>query len=233
MVNIGVLGAVSAGKTSLLRLFVKYNANNSNNRIADIEGGNTCRLIKTDFTGESTLQIDKEKEKKSSKTIHPNRVYFRINNINHTLFAPGGDRERAVVRMGIITISRIAKQIIVLFSLDRSLSEQFEFFNSIRYFPKEIYACYNKIDLLNVDDRNYFTEDLKNRVTDYFSRRKVRIRNFFFTCAEIADERYKEYNDNAADMILKIATDHKAGAGLNNITGNITPITSIPIKNLT
>ena len=91
MVNVGLLGDVSAGKTTLLRLFVLYN---NKKRISNIEGGIPCTLIKTDFSGESTLEEDIEVENKETKTIHPNRVYFREEEtgLNHTLFAPGGDR---------------------------------------------------------------------------------------------------------------------------------------------
>ncbi len=46
--------------------------------------------------------------------------------------------------MGIITISRIATQIIAVFSMDRTLEDQFEFFNDVRFFPETIYACINK-----------------------------------------------------------------------------------------
>jgi hypothetical protein len=207
MVNVGLLGDVSAGKTTLLRLFVLYN---NKKRISNIEGGIPCTLIKTDFSGESTLEEDIEIENKETKTIHPNRVYFREEEtgLNHTLFAPGGDRERAVVRMGIITISRIAKQIVTVFSLDRSLKEQFNFFDSIRHFPKEIYVCFNKFDLA-VDSANdlAYISDLKKKVTRYFNKRKVKVKDFFFTCAE-ADDRFADLNDNAARMILKIATEN-------------------------
>ena len=52
MVNIGLLGDISAGKTSILRLFVRYL------KIGDIEqvkGGQKCTVVKTDFSGEATV----------------------------------------------------------------------------------------------------------------------------------------------------------------------------------
>ncbi|MCP4762492.1 MAG: hypothetical protein GY870_11990 [archaeon] len=204
MVNIGFLGGVSVGKTTLLRNFVSY-INRSKV---------PCSLIKIDFSGES-VQIDADKE---TKTIHPNRVFFKddITGSNHTLFAPGGDRERAVVRMGIITISRIAKQIVTVFSLDRPLKEQFEFFESIRHIPKEIYVCFNKFDFIKYEDNDKLSnsmieelkmEELKIKVNNFFNKRKVKIKNIFFTCAEMNEE-FNLYNNNAAQMILKIATEN-------------------------
>ena len=136
MTNIGFLGAVNVGKTSLLRLFVDHCQNNN------------CTVIKSDFSGESTA-YDQDIPI-TTKTIHPNRVYFSDKEThNHTLFAPGGDKERAVVRMGIITISRIAKQVVAVFALNENLQEQLEFFSSVRHVPREIYVCLNKFDLVD------------------------------------------------------------------------------------
>ena len=211
MVNIGILGSVSAGKTTLLRLFVKM----CNNKDKIKELGGACSLLKTDFSGESTLIQDQAIENKETKTIHPNRVYFKEDNTgtNHTLFAPGGDKERAVVRMGIITISRIAKQIVTIFSLDRSLKEQFAFFDQIRHFPREIYVCFNKFDLVteNQDDSKYLKQ-LEDSVTKYFNKRKIKIKGIFFTCAEAKDEEFTHLNDNASQMILQIVKSNTASA---------------------
>lgn len=205
MVNIGLLGDVSVGKTTLLRLFVLYL---QKQKIDKIEGGIPCKIIKTDFSGEAIL--NPEKGDKETKTIHPNRVVFRDEQSgqNHTIFAPGGDRERAVVRMGIITISRIAKQIVAVFAVDRPLKEQFEFFNDVRYFPKEIYVAFNKCDLLKTDDPEKFFKDMEEKVSEFFGKRKIKVKAFFRTCAESKKD-YEKFNDNAARMILEIATGKK------------------------
>ena len=141
MVNIGLLGDVSVGKTSILRLFVRYLKKGD---IAKVEGGIKCSVVKADFSGEATVPGGEKEDalnEKETKTIHPNRIVFREDESNkaHTIFAPGGDRARAVVKMGIITISRIATQIIAVFSLDRDLAPQFEFFNDVRFFPDPAY----------------------------------------------------------------------------------------------
>ena len=112
MVNVGLLGDISVGKTSILRLFVKYL---NKGDVEKVEGGKKCTVVKTDFSGEATVpQGDKEDKlnEKETKTIHPNRLVFREDESGraHTIFAPGGDVGRAVVKMGVITISRIATQ---------------------------------------------------------------------------------------------------------------------------
>lgn len=207
MVNLGLLGAVSVGKTTLLRLFVSYI---NKQKLETLEGGRKCVIVKTDFSGEATLPREAT-EKKETKTIHPNRVIFRdeTKKMAHTIFAPGGDKARAVVRMGIITISRIASQIIVVFALDRSIDEQFDFFNDVRFFPKKIYVCINKVDLLKGSkaQRDKKLKEAREKIQAFFEKRKIEIVDFFNTVGEHL-EGMENYNDNLAAMILKIITSH-------------------------
>ncbi len=207
MVNIGLLGDISAGKTSILRLFVRYL------KVGDIEhvkGGLKCTVVKTDFSGEATVPGgDKEDRlnQKETKTIHPNRVVFRedASGKAHTIFAPGGDRQRAVVKMGIITISRIATQIVAVFSLDRELERQFEFFNDVRFFPDKIYVCINKIDLVK-GNRDKKIEEVKKKIDSFFNQRKISVIDHFITCGETIKDfaEVEEYNNRVAEMILGI-----------------------------
>lgn len=211
MTNIGLLGDVSVGKTSILRLFVRYL---NKGEIENVEGGIKCNILKTDFSGEATLPGgDKEDalNEKETKTIHPNRVVFREEESGkaHTIFGPGGDRARAVVKMGIITISRIATQIIAVFSAERDLDPQFDFFNDVRFFPDNIFVCINKIDLVE-GDKEKEVEKIKSKISDFFNQRKINVKDFFITCGETVDnfEDVEKYNDQVASMILKITTTH-------------------------
>ena len=209
MVNVGLLGDVSVGKTSLLRLFVKYL---NKGDIENVEGGKKCTVVKTDFSGEATVPGGEKEEKlneKETKTIHPNRVVFREDDTNkaHTIFAPGGDATRAVVKMGIITISRIATQIIAIFSMDRPIDEQFKFFADVRFFPEVIYVCINKIDLVKGDAAKE-VEAAKKKIKDYFTNRKININETYITCGETVEgfSDVETYNNAVAEMILKICT---------------------------
>jgi len=198
MTNTGFLGAVNVGKTSLLRLFVEYCQHKSLKK--------TCTVIKSDFSGESTAYD--EDIPVTTKTIHPNRVYFSDKEAhNHTLFAPGGDKERAVVRMGIITISRIAKQVVAVFSLDQNLDDQLEFFSSVRHVPRDIYVCFNKFDLVDKNGGIKLAEEWEKKVKKYFAKRRINVKDFYVTCAE-DNEEYQVYNKAAAEMILKITKDN-------------------------
>ncbi len=209
MVNIGLLGDISVGKTSILRLFVRYLKKGD---IEKVEGGAKCSVVKADFSGEATVPGGEKEDvlnEKETKTIHPNRIVFREDSTNkaHTIFAPGGDRARAVVKMGIITISRIATQIIAVFSLDRDLDPQFEFFNDVRFFPDKIFVCINKVDLIE-GDREKKIEEMKVQIQDFFEARKIAISEFFITCGETIDnfDDVEKYNNRVAEMILKITT---------------------------
>ena len=212
MVNLGILGDISVGKTSLLRIFVRYL---NKGDIENVEGGMKCTVVKTDFSGEATVPGGSKEEslnEKETKTIHPNRVVFREDESQkaHTLFSPGGDVRRAVVRMGVITISRISTQIIAVFSCDRAIQEQFSFFNDIRFFPTQIYCCINKIDLLkgNKTQRNKKLGEMKKAIEEFFQKRKIEVKEFFITCGETIEgfEDIESYNDKVAEMILKITT---------------------------
>jgi len=209
MVNIGLLGDISAGKTSILRLFVRYL------KVGDIEnvkGGQKCTVVKTDFSGEATVPRGAKEDKlnqKETKTIHPNRVVFREDKSGraHTIFAPGGDRRRSVIRMGIITISRIATQIVAVFSCDRPLKTQFEFFTDVRFFPDNIRVCLNKVDLLK-GDKEQELEKLETEIKEFFKKRKITVAETFRTCAENVEgfEDVQIYNDRVAEMLLSITT---------------------------
>jgi hypothetical protein len=202
MAILGLMGAMNVGKTAVLKLFVEYV---EKNKISKIEGGVDCNIEKQDFKGESTVDVE-EGEEDYNKTITPNKVVFieTKTGTSHTLFAPGGDRDRAVIRMGIITISRIARQIISLFALDQPLKDQFKLYDLIRYMPKSVHVCLNKYDLLEEKDRDKKLEKIKEQIEAYFKKRRITVKGYFQTCAiDIPD--FKDFNDNAARMVLDIA----------------------------
>ncbi|MHA1896471.1 MAG: GTP-binding protein [Promethearchaeota archaeon] len=232
MVNIGVIGPIDAGKTTLLKLFVEFiqdkSMPTSNPKAEDID------LITIDFSGEvgGDKEPDVEGEginsEKATATIAPNRIVFKSKTYgkNHSIFAPGGDKTRPVIRMGIITISRISNRLIVVIPFDRSLQETIEFLDFIRYYPKKTYICFNKVDLL---ERNEFSaeeyssiggiiEEWKQKIHKYFEKRRVEISDYYIICArnfkkegikfnEDIMVKIEEYNLNAINMLLEIVDE--------------------------
>ncbi|MHA1584126.1 MAG: hypothetical protein ACTSVU_08255 [Promethearchaeota archaeon] len=204
MAIVGLMGAMNVGKTAVLKMFVEYV---EKNKISKIKGGVGCKIEKQDFKGESTIEVPAG-EDGYSKTITPNKVVFTENKsgTSHTLFAPGGDRDRAVIRMGVITISRIARQIVGLFALDEPLKDQFKLYDLIRYMPKTIYVCLNKYDLLEGSDeeKEKKVADVKKSILGYFQKRRITVKEIFQTCA-IDKPGFEDYNDNVARMVLDLA----------------------------
>lgn len=122
MVNCCLVGQSSSGMNSVLRSFVK-SINESY-----FNGDSILSIIKTDFSGNSTT------------LFHPNRVVFKAcyNGRCHTLFGPFGDLIDGAVRGALITITRIATQLIAYFSYGEDIQSQFEYFKNnslLRGFP--------------------------------------------------------------------------------------------------
>lgn len=200
MTYIGIIGSVSVGKTSFVRLFMKYI---QEGKTQSVKGGVKCSLVSTDFSGESIL--DPLSGVKETKTIHPNRLVFQEDESkqNHTLFAPGGDQGRAVVKMGVITISKISKEIITLFSCIEDLDKQLKFFSDVNFFPNEIFVALNKYDLIQAEDKDAYVEEMKRKIETFFAGRKKKVLDYIITVADPING-WEDYNNNAAKLILDI-----------------------------
>ena len=200
MVYIGVLGAQNVGKTAILKLFEKYV---EEEKIKEVDNEITIKLMEKDFKGETHVVV--ENGKSTTITITPNRIAFNDSkNRNHSIFAPGGHIERNVVKMGIITISKIVKSVIAIFALDRPIKEQFEFFKEVRFFPKMIYVCFNKFDLMkNEKDIEEKIKNFEGEIIEYFQSKRIAVKNFYRTVA-IETPDMKKYNDEIIKMILEI-----------------------------
>jgi len=70
-------------------------------------------------------------------------------------------------------------------------------------------VCINKVDLLE-GDREKKLEDMKKKISEFFKTRKINVTDTFITCGETVEgfEEIEKYNDQVAEMILKIALQH-------------------------
>ena len=201
MVNIGLMGALNVGKTAILRMFVEYV---EKGKICKKKSGIGCFIEKKEFKGENEIKV--KDGDNFSKTILPNKVVFTDSKtgVSHTLFAPGGARDHAVIRMGIITISRIAREIVGLFALDQSLNDQFKLYDLIRYMPKKINIILTNLDEVPGYDREKKIEDKINKITDYFNNRRILVNEFQFVYLNTNNPKLIENNYDAMRMILNI-----------------------------
>ncbi|MHA1701184.1 MAG: hypothetical protein ACTSWK_02850 [Promethearchaeota archaeon] len=198
MTNIGLMGALNVGKTTILKMFVDYVENGK------ICSSMECYIEKKEFKGESEFGV-KDGEN-LSKTILSNKVVFTFKKTggSHTLFAPGGARDHAVIRMGIITISRIAKEIVGLFAVDQSLIEQFKLYDLIRYMPKKVNIILTNLEKIPEFSKDKKLEDIQNTIFRYFNNRRIRINGFYYVFFDTDNPKFLEHNYKALRMILNL-----------------------------
>lgn len=151
MVNIGVLGDFDTGQEDVLRRFVKVIEDVSLIKGFHPNSSGLPSVVKADFSREATLpSMDDGKE---VKTKHSIRVVFRIGKYMHTIFAPVGDN-RPLVRMGINTISRIARIVCAVIDLSKDIDSQFEYYSAVRFIPKSIFIVWTRENLLQPQQRD-------------------------------------------------------------------------------
>lgn len=199
MAIIGLMGAMNVGKTAVLKMFVDYV---EKEKIGKIDGGVECTIEKKDFKGESEIEVKDGED--FSKTITHNKVVFTDVNTGrfHTLFAPGGVRDSAVVRMGIITISRIARKIVGLFSIDESLEDQIKFYDLIRNLPKRVNIILTKSGKIPEYDLESILHDIQYKITNYFNSRKIIVDRFEIVFFDTDNPEFLDNNNEAIRMIL-------------------------------
>ncbi|MFX0033971.1 MAG: tetratricopeptide repeat protein [Promethearchaeota archaeon] len=194
MVNIAIIGASFEGIT-FIKFLTRY--------ISEYDIG--FNIVKYDV---EYKRLKKRQERyiqlneKETKTIHPARLVIREKSGSkaHTIFAPGGDISRAVVKMGVITFSRIATVIIAYFSLNKPLKEQFAFFNEVRFFPDEIYIWLLEREKLDVN-REEIIEHYTSSITDFFQKRKIKIKKNYMINIEFM---FEILNNRALQSIFEI-----------------------------
>ncbi len=129
-----------------------------------------CSIIKAQI-------VDEYKDGKKIP-IRPNRVVFRedITRSVHTLFAPGSDRENALGKMGIITITRISRDIFGVFDLTQKLDPQLRFFTDVRFFPRIINVLLTRADQISENKRNDLISTYSTQIKAFFEERGIQVR---------------------------------------------------------
>ena len=199
MAIIALMGALNVGKTAILRMFVDYI---EKGRTGKFKNGSEFIIDYRAFKGESEIEVKDGKD--FSKTITPNRIMFSIlkTGRSHTLFAPGGDINSAVIRMGIITISRISLIYLFWDHLSKSLEDQFKHYDIIRYIPKKISIILTKWGKNPEYDLENIIEELKFKITNYFKSRKIIVDRFNIVFFDTENPEFLDYNNEAIRMIL-------------------------------
>ncbi len=166
MVKIGILGDTSTDKVYVLRSLVKL-LNLSSFKF---------NIIRVQFNDEENLNSANNNEEEISR-IYPNRIIFQEveRKMTHTIFAPIGDVHGVIIKMEIITISRIASHIIALFTLKNDIEEQFEVYKYSRFLPDNIHIL---IDLKGVNNRERINQ-IEQKIVEFFTGKKIKVRSLF------------------------------------------------------
>ncbi len=204
MAVICLLGEQGVGKTSLLQSTIQYLSDDKPDYRTNYY------VHKEDFSGEANT-LGENKEVISSTTIHPNRVIIKDYNSNkmHQIFSVGGRYKTTVVKMSIITISKLSDHIIFVFSPGINLETQFEYFDNVKLLPKELYVCINKMDLFNGHENGDEFKDFKKNIEDYLTQKTLSVKEFFFTYSNFKTNLLdlQLYRENTIKMFLKIISN--------------------------
>jgi len=175
---------------NILRVFVRYV---EEGRVAELEPNLSCTIVKIDFTGGGMRD-----------RICLNQVVFRDENTleNHALYAHCG-LERAEIKMGIITISRIARRIVVFFDLTRDLAPQLKLFRDLRFFPKSIAAYLTQFDLLDPARAAETVRTYQETIEVFFAKKGISVSACYPACTGPGEE-YSAYNDAVVNLLLDL-----------------------------
>ncbi len=203
MVNVGLFGVIKAGHEEILDLFVKYY---EAGRLTQIDPVLNCKIKKVVFPEDDDH--------------FPRRVLFRdeIEHKDHGLFVPRGDFTNSVDKMGIITVSRIARKVIAVFDMTKDLKYQFKFFQSLKLYPRSFTVCLSRVEQFDSEHREEIIGSFKSNITQFFNSRRIRIDKFFPVIVELQhpDSEFRQYNDAAVKMILDV-TVGGLGDDINNL----------------
>ena len=177
MVNIGILGTMNCGKTSVFVSFMNSLASSDEKIIAGAPGGPEMYTTQTvDF------------------------IRFTSKGFIHVLYGTGG-HQTPITDYYRVYVLRNANRFLCMFDLSENLETQLEFYRGFEIPTKAIVVYLNKYDLAPENLKQYQEE-----VTSFFiDERKKLVREIFPTVAlRTAEEVHKEYQENCLKGILNL-----------------------------
>ncbi|MFX1507770.1 MAG: GTPase domain-containing protein [Promethearchaeota archaeon] len=177
MVNIGILGTMNCGKTSVFVSFMNSLASSDEKILAGAPGGPEMYTTQTvDF------------------------IRFTSKGFIHVLYGTGG-HQTPITDYYRVYVLRNANRFLCMFDLTENLEEQFKFYRGFEIPTKAIAVYLNKYDLAPENLKKYQEE-----VSSFFiDERKKLVREIFPTVAlRTTDEKHKEYQENCLKGILSL-----------------------------
>ncbi|MFW9904104.1 MAG: GTPase domain-containing protein [Candidatus Thorarchaeota archaeon] len=177
MVNIGILGTMNCGKTSVFVSFMNSLASSDEKILAGAPGGPEMYTTQTvDF------------------------IRFTSKGFIHVLYGTGG-HQTPITDYYRVYVLRNANRFLCMFDLSESLEDQLEFYRGFEIPTKAIVVYLNKYDLAPENLKKY-----QDEVSSFFiDERKKLIREIFPTVAlRTTEEKHKEYQENCLNGILSL-----------------------------
>ena len=177
MVNIGILGTMNCGKTSVFVSFMNSLASTDEKILAGAPGGPEMYTTQTvDF------------------------IRFTSKGFIHVLYGTGG-HQTPITDYYRVYVLRNANRFLCMFDLSEPLKDQLTFFEGIDIPSKSIVIFLNKYDLAKENYKKY-----KEKIEDLFINKKRKIIKEIFPTVALrsADKEYEEYQQNCLTGILKL-----------------------------
>ena len=207
MGNLGLMGSNDETKLKILRMFVDF--------------------VETHDCG---LKIEKRFSKYEDHIYVKNgdgfNKYFTHDKLTfvdtetgktHIIFVPGGKIEQAAIRIGLLDVSRIVRQIICVFTLDEPLETQFKFFDVIKYLPKKASVLFTNLDKFPENERDRILEIKKNKIISYLKNRRIIFDEFHLIYFDIDKPNLIEQNKNTMKLIIKLTTGRNLAVDIPKI----------------
>jgi signal recognition particle receptor subunit beta len=186
MVNVGILGAMDCGKTSVFAYFMNHISMNGETIISGAPGG---------------------PEKYATETV--DFIRFTAKGFIHVLYGTGGHK-RPITDYYRLFVLRNADRFLCMFDLSTPIEPQIEFFEEMDIPLKSVLILLNKYDLGKENFETY-----KEKIQEYFvDNKKKLIKAIYPTVAiEYKDtDEYLEYNHNCVKAILDLCEFDKESA---------------------
>lgn len=177
MVNIGILGTMNCGKTSVFVSFMNSLASSDEKIIAGAPGGPEMYTTQTvDF------------------------IRFTSKGFIHVLYGTGG-HQTPITDYYRVYVLRNANRFLCMFDLSEDLHEQLDFYRQFEIPTKAIVVYLNKYDLASENLKNY-----QEKVSSFFiDEQKKLIKDIFPTVAlRTAGDDYAVYQQNCLKGILSL-----------------------------
>ncbi|MFX0152103.1 MAG: GTPase domain-containing protein [Candidatus Hodarchaeota archaeon] len=186
MVNIGILGPMDCGKTSVFVNFMNSIASAEEKIIAGAPGGPEMYTTQTvDF------------------------IRFSWKGFIHVLYGTGGHKT-PITDYYRVYVLRNANRFVCMFDLSQPIEEQLEFYEGLEIPSRQVSIYLNKYDLASEN-----TEKYQENVEDFFRNKRKKIIKDSFVTVAIKKPEFDEYRQNCMSGILNLCEFDQEGSAFD------------------